>query len=88
MDLFAFSQDIPKKRKQQRPEVDDWLYVSPRGVPPTYKVIDGKKTKQFNQAALVSQYYQHLPKVCGPGDMFIEPATDVCDNRESLTGAR
>lgn len=35
VDLFTFMQEIPDKRKKQRPELDDWLYFPPNVVPTT-----------------------------------------------------
>ena len=43
MDLFTFMQEIPDKRKKQRPELDDWLYFPPNVVPTTSEFINGKK---------------------------------------------
>jgi hypothetical protein len=43
VDMFAFTQECPDKRKKQRPEKDDWLYFPPNVIPTTYEFINGKK---------------------------------------------
>jgi hypothetical protein len=48
VDMFAFAQVIPNRRKQQCPKTEGLLYFPLHVVPTAYKVIDGIKNMTTN----------------------------------------